>query len=498
MNVIVAIISTLSIEDRKAFVNLLSKKNKRKDTKNIQLFKLLESQPNAKDIDVQLYGKSAKGAYHALSKRLFDSLIDFVATKNFEGEQTQEMEIIKLLLASRILFEQKAFKVALKIIKKAELKAKQYELYSILNEIYYTRIQYAHLDKTIALNDLISRFKSNKLLCQQEENLNLFYATVQNQLLTKSKSVSETMSRTLAKFDLSIENGLSYRSLFKIVEINNKAATITRNFYSILPFIEKVNKEIELKKKLSEKHLFYHIQILYYIANSYFRNKEFETSVEYLDKMYSEMQKQNKTYYSRFLPQYTLVRILNYNYTGQAKNALNLINSFDFTIHKQQISYLLDLKLTTAMILFQQNEHKQAFKVIKEFNHSDNWYTQKAGEIWVVKKNMTEIIFYLESENIDLAESRIKSFRKKHGEFLTTIGETRVLNFLSLATQYFYNKQKNESNYFMKKIKNKLSAENYKNEDLFIQTFYAWLKSKVLKLDVYQTTLDYVKKDSKN
>ena len=36
-----AIVSTLSSEDEQRFVNYLEKKNKRNDTKNIQLFKLL-------------------------------------------------------------------------------------------------------------------------------------------------------------------------------------------------------------------------------------------------------------------------------------------------------------------------------------------------------------------------------------------------------------------------------------------------------------------------
>ncbi|QWX83642.1 hypothetical protein H0I23_14475 [Cellulophaga sp. HaHaR_3_176] len=494
MNVISALIATLTAEDRKTFVVQLNQKNKRHDTKNVMLFKILAANPNAENIDVLLYGKKAKGAYHAVSKRLFDGLIDFVATKSFEGEQSEEMEILKLLLASRILFEQKAYKVALKVIKKAEVKAVQYELYGILNEIYYTRIQYAHLDKKVGLEDLIGQFKANKNLFQQEENLNLFYASIQNELLKQNKNATQTIAATLSKFNISIENGLSYRSLFKIVEINNKAANITHNFYSLLPFIEKVNKEIELKQKISEKHLFYHIQILYFIANSYFRNKDFDQTKNYLLRMEAEMQKQNNSYYQRFIPQYTLLRVLNLNYSGNARKGLEIIENFEFEKYKQQITYIMDLKLTAVVLLFQQNKCKEALQVFRESRHSDTWYADKGGEIWVVKKNLTEIMLYMEMEDLDLVESRIRSFRKKHTKYLKANNEIRVLEFVSLASHYFYNKEIIDDVVFMAKVKKTLSSLNREKEDLFVLSFYAWLKAKIMKADLYTTTLEVILK----
>ncbi|WP_165749345.1 hypothetical protein [Cellulophaga sp. Z1A5H] len=494
MNINTELIATLTNEEQKNFVTRLHQRNKRHDTKNVALFNILATNPNAEHIDVLLYGKKAKGAYHALSKRLFDGLIDFIATKSFEGEQSEEMEIIKLLLTSRILFEQKAHKVALRVVKKAEVKAKQHELYGILNEIYYTRIQYTHLDRKVDLQELITQFKANKLLFQQEENLNLFYATIKNELAAKNKNITQTIAKTLAAFNISIENGLSYRSLYKIVAINNEAAHITRDFYTLLPFIEKVNREIEQKQKLSQKHLFYHIQILYYIANSHFRNKDFEQSKKYLERMKTEMQRQNNSYYQRFIPQYTLLLALNLNYAGKSEEALACLEEFDFDKYKQQIAYIMDLKLTTVVLLFQQNKCKEALQIFKESRHSDTWYAEKGGEIWVVKKNLTEILLYMEMENLDLVASRIHSFRKKYSKRLKENKEHRVLEFLSLATHYFYHKEKIDQNEFMLKVKKTLITLHEEKEDLFVLSFYAWLKSKIMKTDLYKTTLEVVVK----
>lgn len=119
MSSISNIIQQFSEEEQQEVVRFLKKKNRRGDTKNIQLFKLLAS-GNIEDIDIQLYGKPARNAYHALHKRLQDSIIEFVAAKSFEGETSEELDILQLLLASRIFFEQKQYKIALKTLSKAE------------------------------------------------------------------------------------------------------------------------------------------------------------------------------------------------------------------------------------------------------------------------------------------------------------------------------------------------------------------------------------------
>ncbi|GAA3519921.1 hypothetical protein GCM10022393_37670 [Aquimarina addita] len=492
MNTISHMIATLSDEEKKSFISQLKQKNKRRDTKNIQLFKLLETHPERKNIDILIYGKKSKGAFHALCKRLSDSLIDFIATKSFDGEKSEEMEILKLLLASRIFFEQKQYKIAFKTLKKAESRAKNDEFFGILNEIYYTRIQYAHLDQKTSLDSLIQDFRINKKAFQQEENLNLFYANIQDKLTYKKADITQTIQESLSRFDISVNTGLTFRSLYKILEINNQAANVTQNFYSILPFIEKVNKQLEAKERHTEKHLFYQIQIIYYVANSYFRNKNFKTSQWYLDRMEKQMHAQKDKYHKRFFPQLLLLKILNLNYSGKAADAIKALEQFDYYKYRHQVGYILDLKLSLVVFYFQQARYKEALSLFKESQHSDNWYAENAGIIWVIKKNLTEILLYMELDHMDLVESRLKSFRKKHGTYLKNNNEHRVLDFLSLATKYYYNTHTLNTASFMEKILTSLEVNSPEQEDIFVMSFYAWLKARVLNANLYETTLQVV------
>lgn len=493
MHVISTIIQTLTEEEKRSFLNLLRQKNKRTDTKNIELFKLLNTTTEIKDADILIYGKKSKGAFHALCKRLHDSLIDFIASKSFESETSEEMDILKLLLASRIFFEHKQPIIALKTINKAEHKAKAYDLYSILQEIYYTKVQYAHYNKKQSLQELIINLQYNRKLLQQEENLNLLYATIRHTPPKNTKDLSTFLKKTLEQFDISITQGLTFRSLFKILGSLNKTAHIQRKHLEILPFVEYIYQQINTKESLAEKHLFYHIQILYFVSNVYFRSKNFKTSKHYLNLMREQMKKQEGKHYKTFYPQYILLNTLNNNYTGNSIEAIKLLETFDYKKHKDQITYILDLKLSLIVFYFQQNEFNKAYTIFKEFYHSDIWYTQKTGIIWVLKKSLIEILLLIELEHVDLVSSRLESFRKKHLLYLKKHSETKIIEFLKLVSSFHKDPEVVNSKSYQTTVKHSLMNIQPKEEDIFEISFYAWLKAKTDKVNLYETTLQLIK-----
>ena len=498
MNVISSIIHLLTDDEKKEFIKLLKKKNKRHDTKNITLFHILENSGAQSNVDILLYDKPAKGAYHALCKRLQDSLIEFIAFKSFDAEASEEMETLKLLIASRVFFEQKQYKLALKTINKATLKAKKYDLYSVLNEIYYTKIQYAEYNDSTSLAELILAFKNNKKLLEEEENLNLFYATIQQELKKVTPNINEIITENLEKFEISITKNLSFKSLFKILSIVNHVAAITRNYSSILSFVEETYKLLNTEKRLSEKQNFYHIQVLYYIANTYFRNRNFEESKEYLKLMLKQMEFENRKLYNRFLPQYFLLIALNFNYTDNSQHAIALIENFDFHKYRGQVAYILDLQLCLTVFYFQQLEFKKALFQLNELHHSDAWYIEKAGLIWVIKKAIIEILLQIELDNFDIVESRLKSFKKKYNVLLITKKETQIINFVRLVTQFYFYPEKKKEASFNSEIKQFITTLDFIKGDIFTLSFYAWFKAKIEGTNLYKTTLSIVNQTSKN
>ena len=491
------LIKVLNEEEIPKFIQYLTRLNKRKDAKNIQLVRLLlQDNLNSEVICHQIYGLNKKGAYHGLRKRLYQSIIDFIANTSLQEENSVNMQIIKFILAARTCLQHKQYKVAYKILDKAEILATEHQLFPLLNEIYHTKIQYAYANDSIVLNDLISKFNNNQKNHQLEDQLNIVYAKIRqtlNNINYKGDIVDfqTILNNTLKEHDININESLSFKSLYQLVAIISLSAFVTKDYLKIEPFLINTYSTL-LENKNKEKQLYYHIQILYLIANILFRNKKFGGSLQYLELMYQYMKKDKKKHYNTFKLKYNLLLSLNLNYSNKQNEAINLLLPLAAIKH-EDIESLLDIYLSLIMFYFQKSDFKKSHTLFSKFYHTDKWYTEKAGKEWVIKKHLIEILLHIELKNIDLIESRLLSFKRNHSNYLKEINQQRVLTYLSLVEAYYKKPEQVTSEIFKDKVENAFEWVNSHREDIFVMSFYAWLKSKMEKESLYNTTLNLIK-----
>ncbi|WP_298474670.1 hypothetical protein [uncultured Maribacter sp.] len=488
MNTIIVIITSLSAERRHDFSLWLKNRNRRGDTKNHLLFNYL-LKGEVDDLDVKIYGKPAKNAFHALCKRLQDNLLDFLATKSFESETSEELEVLKLIVVSRIFLEQKEYNVGYKTLAKAEKLAGFMDHYSLLNEVYHTKIQYAHCNPSLSLEEVFRASILNMESFQKDFKLNMAYAEIKEKMLTTDSLpvLDSIVEEAFKKFDVSISASLSYKSLYQLMNITSITAKLQRNYYRVTPFIEEAYTLVNAKKTLAYKHLYYHIGILQVMAMVNFRNKNFENSMFFVEKMEEQMKSNNRAYYRRFLGDLNTLKGLNYNYTGKHDKALEVL--------EKDTSGSLDIQLIKMMCLFQQKRYREAYQIIKKLHHSDVWYEKKVGWIWVLKKSILEILLLIELDQLDLVLLRIKSFRIKFKKKLYQIEENRVLTFLQLALAYYEDPKQVLLDSFKQKVEASFNWKANEKEDIYVMSFYAWLKSKMENKGLYETTLQLVSKN---
>ncbi|NRD19439.1 hypothetical protein HNV08_05220 [Winogradskyella eckloniae] len=488
-----SIIDTFSLEDQQKFINYLQQRNKRRDTKNIQLFKLLSNTDlSSKTICQHIYKVDHSNAYHALRKRLFQSLIDFTANKNLEDENSIDMQIVKYILAARTFLLQNNFTIAYKVLNKAEQLADEHLLFPMLNEIYHTQIQYAPNFPKIDLDAIIVKQQENRKKHQLEDQLNIVYAklkSVLNHIAYQGNVINfELELETILKeHSIKIDTSLSFKSLYQILAIAHISALVTTKYYSIESFVLKSYSLLKQKKE-TDKQLFYQIQIVYIIANTLFRNKKFESSLFYIKEMEQLMQLKKGSYFKSFILKKTLVEALNLNYTNKQDEAISLVENIMYKKH-DDLESLLDLRLSCFMFYFQNADYTKAKSISSKFYHTDKWYIEKAGMDWVIKKNVAELLLYIELSEDDLFFSRLKSFKRNYSSYLKKIGQKRILTFLKFAEQYYLNPKNVTSVEFKTTLENSFEWVAIAKEDIFVVSFYAWLKSKVNKEKLYPTTL---------
>ncbi|WP_338841194.1 hypothetical protein [Flavobacterium ginsenosidimutans] len=494
MNALQEIANMMNETEKKAFIHYLSKKNKRKDTGNIELFNSLKTD----DINITkniIKDKKSTDAYHALRKRLYDNMIDFMANRSFENDTSQENAILRLIVVSRLFFEHKLTKTAFKCLAKAEEIALSIEHFSLLNEIYLTQIQFAHFNLSEPIEKIIQKFKSNKKKLEYEEQLNLGYAVLRRELAAiyhegRIVDFQALIKSTIETNGISLKQGLTFKSLYQILFIANEYASINNNYALIQPFVLKSYRFISRKNDLTDRHLYYHIYILYFIANFYFRNGQFTESLSYLDLMFTELQKQSGKYYQRFCLRYFLLLAFNENYLGHSQKAIEIAEKALSSNKKADPNDSNDIRLMLIVFYIQQNAGRNAVKEMAKLNHTDNWYEKKMGMDWTIKKCLVEILLHAQQENIELALSRIKSFKRRYKKYLLTVDEERVVQYLLFAEQYVMKPEIIQTQKFQKEIEDFIISAQNGPKDIFIMSFLSWLVAKVRRKTIYETTLN--------
>ena len=482
------IILSFSTEESSAFKSYLRAKNKRLDSKNIELYTLLRKETPITTIDTILYGKPNRNAYHALSKRLQDSLIDFIATRSFETETSEDMQVYKWILASRILYEQSQHKPAKKLLSKAIKKAQQLDLYTALVEIYHTQLQYSNLHPETPLQELTEAAQENMRRFIQQERLNMAYAHIKSKLsfdeqLLKT-GIQTMIEETLATFDIEVDRHFTFKSLYQLLEIINRAAHLDHNFAGALPFITKTYTLVKAKNTIATKHRFYHIQILYVMANAHFRVRDFSKAQEYLVQMSEEMAAEKEKFKARFSQNYLLIHSFVLNYIGKGPQAILEIEQHINT-HKKTVT---DPDVILALIVFitQQEDYKKALTTVNTLRHTNTWYEERMGIDWLIKKELLTLIIYKELEYIDLVHATLRRFRRKYAGIIKT--EPKLEAFIKIFTQIFNNPGVVDEDRFRESVK-KLFSSSEKQEDILMLSFFAWIKSKLDKKPLYETTL---------
>ncbi|WP_243749198.1 hypothetical protein [Mucilaginibacter agri] len=423
--------------------------------------------------------KSAKNkdAYHALRKRLQDNLLLFLSQRIFENGHSDSYDALRLLVVGRFLLENDVVKVGFKCLDKAERLAEHLEQFNLLNELLLLKIQYAHLKGAENFEALTARFLQNQLDMQREAKLNIAYAFLRQELQEihlKGKVVNLTalMLTTIRKYKISEKDLMTYKSIYQILFIANEYAAIQQNYELIERYINRTNQFIEGRSYKKESHLFYHISILYFLANFHLRRKDFGRSGSYLAEMMDLMVADNR-YHTLFYLRHQLLSALNLFFTDFAEDAIALLQqSLSGAKHASKPEDIEDLRICLTMFLALCND-RGSLKQLTLLTRTDAWYEKKMGMLWTIRKNLMEILVQAQFSNIELAMSRLNSFRRRYKKYLLKTSEERVLVYLRLVEKYLQKPDVVFESIYQKSVLNQLDKKE--NDDIFTLSFIAWL-----------------------
>ena len=140
------------------------------------------------------------------------------------------------------------------------------------------------------------------------------------------------------------------------------------------------------------------------------------------------------------------------------------------------------------------SDFKKAKTIFSKFYHTDKYYIEKAGKEWTIKKNLAEIILFIELGELDLIESRLKSFKRSYFDYLKQINQERVITFIKIVESFYKKPDQVTTQQFKEKIERSFTWINEQQEDIFVMSYFAWLKSKMESKLLYKATLELIDK----
>lgn len=481
------LISIQNPKERIAFINFLSKRNKRHDTRNIALYK-----DYLKGDGKSLLNEISSNAYNALKKRLTDQLIDFLASNFLSNELSSENQVIKLIAISRKLFSSNRIHTGFILLKRAEKIALTLDHHSLLNEIYHSMIEHSHKSPKSDHASLFKKLEKNNEQFIAQERLSVLYASMHHQFNSGDfniipSSLHEMYESGLKTFGINPELALNFRSLNQLCILTDLYASQTKNYKRLDLFFEDNIRELQGSDKDTEKMLGYHIELLYGMSNIYFRKKDLKKSMFYLDQMDTQCIRYNAKYKKVWKARHVNLLALNFNFSGEFNKALELINDYlaNHLINETEKSLL---GLTLFMIHFQQGNLDDAKKIKNSFKKTDAWYLKQMGNEWLFNFKAMEVLLHFDLGDDQLAESRIQSFNRKYALRLKYEKTNPIWPFLLLVKSILLDSEFLFTEKFRMKVEKSIPWKA-EGEDFFNICFYAWLKAKMTKQSVYKTTL---------
>jgi uncharacterized protein YlxP (DUF503 family) len=499
MDPILELTNLLTASDKNLFKQFLQQKNKRTDVKNLQLLSLIETD----DITGlnKLYDSAKnKDAYHALRKRLQDNLLLFLSQRTFESNHSETYDALRLVVVGRFLLENDIVKTAFKCLDKAERLAEHLEEFNLVNEILLLKVQYAHLTGAEDLEALTLRFLENQTQMQWDAKLNMAYAFLRQQLQeihlkAKVINLKTLMATTIKKYQISVEDLMTYKSIYQILHIANEYAAIQQNYDLIEHYVDRASKYMQAGSNNKQPYLFYHLSILYYLANFHLRRRDFAKSTSQLEEMMNLMATDSR-YATLFSMRYTLLSALTLYYTDFAPDAIALLQkSLSEKKPASKAEDIEDLQLCLTMFLALRDD-RGSVKQLSLLTRTDAWYEKKMGMLWTIRKNLMEILVQAQSFNIELAMSRLSSFRRRYKKYLLSTSEERVLAYLKLVEKYLINPDTVFETKYKKAVLDLLNS--IENNDIFTSSFIAWLIGRWEKKSAYEVVLRIMQNDKPN
>lgn len=499
MDTLRSIVKTMKSQEIKDFRKFIHSQKKLEKRKDLELFDLLVKETPDQDLEIKLYGKPNKDAYHAVRKRLTGKLTDFIVLKRLEEDTTSSTSLMGLIALARYFFERRSDELAWNYLKTAESKAKSAEQFDLLNTIYLLQIEHWHPEYADDIHSIIDNRSSNKQLLDEDERATIAASLIKKELQKMMRESKEVDFEGITKLILSsynLTNALIQRPkiLYNILSITRSTILAKKDFYSFEPYLIEQYEKAKAQFGFNRITHFFKLSIVYMICHVLYRNRKFDLANEYLKELKDGLYAFKSSHMMLFYPKFILLSAAVNCYLGHLRSSIEILSKAleqDLEMFSEEDKVKLQLNL--SIYYFMAEEYELSLKTGMSFEKTEKWLEKNIGKEWVFKKQLMEVIIQVELGNEDIAINRIRSIERTSSSMFNHPLYSRAKSFLDIIKKMLNEPMNFHDESTRDKIESNLVVVPEEREDLQAMTFYAWLQAKLLNRNFYEVLLETVK-----
>ncbi len=420
LNQMIMLMDRKEVKNFKIYMGRVTANEDRKDLKLFDLIRKSADKYNEDKAFEKLYqNEDDKNAFYRLKNRLMEDINKSIFLQEFQSDNA--MLSFYLSALGHYYFSKTEYKLAFYHYKKAEKKAQEMEDYGLLDIIYARLIRISQEIFTSNPEDYIRKRRENRNLLNKLSELDDVLEAVEyrmklSQNLSANKSINELLKITIDDYVNSEELKVSSRLQFGIYKVVSRVLLQNNDFPKLEEYLVHAYSEFEDREFFHKNNHDTKLEMLSWIANSLFKNKKYQASLDYAALLKTEMERFDKMLNDRFELFYYNILVINFSALNSTKAIEILLSLTEKDKIVKQPIYGGFIYSNLAVLYYQRKEYKKALKYINELIHFEGYRTMDT--MVKLKLALGELIIRYELNEKEILEYRYKQIIKDFSETL--------------------------------------------------------------------------------
>jgi hypothetical protein len=468
-----------------------SQRHLEKDSMELQLFDYLVEHPMASRDELMnlFYEKNKRDALDQLRKKLIKKLYTYIVTELIQDEDKAQGVALGQMILCHEMAGRKAVEVVKHFMNRAEKKALDHRLYTILDVIYHFQNQQANF-LNISLEELSEKEVKNNQINAKIRKLDGAITSMSIKL-QKMKQKGEVLDPDEIIREVSRDLLLEHHELnnpafqLRIVALFRSAIVSLKDYMKLEPMLLRIYRTLKESNAFSKGDQMRELLFLYMLSHTYYRNFNFGEAEKWHIVMGQMLPSGAWINLSLFL-KYTALEAAIAAATGRNELAIEIVEKIH--VHRPEVISQREwhnLELSLSVYYFNASDYRKSTRLLNDMQCHAAQMEEWMGKEWCFKLDMIQLIALYEYGKTELAVNHHARMRKRYAGFLKDPAYDHAGVLLRMVGRIVRNADVTKTTRFQNDVKKAWINREEWQYDIQAVAFFCWLKSKLLSVAYY-------------